>query len=454
MRFKPHDYQRYCISRMIKEPRLGLMLNMGLGKSAITLTAINELMFYRHEIGKALIIAPKRVAETTWSDECEKWDHLQHLKISKILGSESKRVEAVNADADIYIVNRENVTWLVDRFKSKWKWDTVVIDELSSFKNHRSKRFKSLKKMLPHIKRLYGLTGTPAANGLMDLWAQVYLLDQGKRLYKTIGQYRERFFLPDKRNAQIVYSYKPKTDAEPTIRSLISDICVSVSPEDFLELPDCVYQSQSLVLSNKSKKAYNEMEQKLVLELAETEITAVNAGVLTNKLLQIASGSVYDENGKYHLIHKEKLEILNELIEQAASPVLVFYNYRHERDTILKEFKEARALDSDQDIRDWNTGKVPILLAHPASAAYGLNMQQGGHTIVWFSPTWNLELYEQANARLNRQGQKETVTVNHIIAKGTVDEIVMKALKSKDKTQEALLKALEKKLCFYERDRK
>ena len=446
MRFKPHDYQYYCINRMINESRLGLLLQMGLGKSVITLTAINELKFYKHQVNKVLIIAPKRVAETTWSDECKKWDHLKHLKISKILGSEKKRIKAVKSEADIYIINRENVTWLVEKFKGEWKWDTVVIDELSSFKNHRAKRFKSLKKMLPHIKRLYGLTGTPAANGLLDLWAQIYLLDQGERLYKTIGQYRERFFLPDKRNAQVIFSYKPKLDAEAVIKELISDICISIKHSDFVDLPDCIYQNQTLILSDRVQKAYLEMEKKLVLELSDTEITAVNAGVLTNKLLQIASGSIYDETGEYHLIHKEKIEVLKETIEQAASPVLVFYNYKHERDLILKEIKEAKVLESDKDIRDWNKGKIPVLLAHPASTAYGLNMQEGGHTVIWFSPTWNLELYEQANARLNRQGQTETVTVNHIIAKNTVDEIVMKALKSKDKVQATLLENLQKKL--------
>lgn len=454
MRFKPHDYQVYCINRMIEEPRLGLMLSMGLGKSAITLTALNELMFYQHKVNKALIIAPKRVAETTWSEECEKWDHLKHFRISKILGNEEKRKQAVKADADIYIINRENVSWLVDNFKSNWKWDTVVIDELSSFKNHTAKRFKSLKLMLPHIKRLYGLTGTPAANGLLDLWAQVYLLDQGKRLYKTIGQYRERFFKPDKRNGQIVYSYKLKSDAEPIIRKRISDICISIKSSDYIDLPKCIYQNQTLILSDKSQKAYQKMEQTLVLELTNTEITAVNAGVLTNKLLQIASGSIYDEFGKYHLIHKEKLEVLKEIIEQVKSPVLVFYNFKHERDLILKEIPEARLLDSEKEVWEWNSGKIEILLAHPASAGYGLNMQQGGHNIIWFSPTWNLELYEQANARLNRQGQTETVTVNHIIAKNTIDETVMKALTKKDKTQTVLLEALEAKLNELSKERK
>lgn len=446
MRFKPHDYQLYCIKRMIAEPRLGLFLNMGLGKTVITLTALNEMIFYHNTINKVLIIAPKRVAETTWSDEKDKWDHLRHLKISKILGTKSQREEAVEADADIYVINRENVQWLVDNYRRKWKWDTVIIDELSSFKNPKSKRFKRLKAMLPHIKRLYGLTGTPAANGYIDLWAQIYLLDEGKRLYKTLSQYREVFFLPDKRNAQIIYSYKLRKGAERLIKQKIEDICISLKSGDYIEMPDCVYQINRLILSPKSAKAYKTMEKELILELSEAEaITAVNAGVLTNKLLQIASGSVYDESGIYHTLHTEKLEVLKEIVEEAKSPVLVFYNFKHERDLILSEFKEAKVLESDRDVRDWNTKKIPLLLAHPASCAYGLNMQAGGHNIVWFSPTWNLEQYEQANARLNRQGQTETVTVSHIIATGTVDEVVMSALQSKDKTQTALLKALEEK---------
>lgn len=392
-----------------------------------------------------MIVAPKRVAETTWSDESLKWDHLKHLRISKILGSEKSRIQAALSDADIYVINRENVFWLVKNFKSDWKWDMVVLDEFSSFKNPNAKRFKALKKMLPHIKRLYGLTGTPAANGLMDLWAQIYLLDQGKRLYKTIGQYRERYFLPDKRNAQIVYSYKPKRDADRAIRERISDICISIDSSDYVELPECIYQNQSVILSKKSRKAYEEMEKTLVLELSESEITAVSTAALMNKLLQIASGSVYDETGKYHIIHREKLEVLDEIVEQAKSPVLVFYNYRHEKEEILKAFKEAKALESDEDIKAWNQGKIPILLAHPASCGYGLNMQKGGHIAVWYSPTWNLEQYEQANARLNRQGQTEPVLICHIIAKDTVDEIVMNALSRKEEVQTTLLKALEDK---------
>lgn len=445
MKFKPHDYQLYCIYRMMEEPRLGLFLNMGLGKTVISLTAVNEMIFYQKTASKVLVIAPKRVAETTWSDEKDKWDHLRHLRISKILGPKEKRLKAAKADADIYITNRENVFWLVDNFRKEWKWDTVIIDELSSFKNHRSKRFKALKKMLPHIHRLYGLTGTPAANGLIDLWSQIYLLDGGERLYKTIGQYRSRFFDPDRRNAHVIFSYKPKPGADKAIRERISDICISLKSRDYVELPECVYHTVNFELSPKAKKAYIEMERESVLELADGEITAFNAGVLTNKLLQIASGSVYDSDGQYHIIHEEKIEILEEIIEEAVSPVLVFYNFAHERDMILKLIDGARVLKDESDLKEWNTGGIPVLLAHPASCGYGLNMQDGGHTVVWFSPTWNLEQYEQANARINRQGQKEIVTVSHIIAKGTVDELVMKALSGKEKVQTTLLEELERK---------
>lgn len=431
---------------MINEPRLGLFLNMGLGKTVISLTAINEMIFYKKTAKRVLVIAPKRVAETTWTDEKDKWDHLKHLRVAKILGAKKDRIQAAESEADVYVINRENIPWLVDNFKSDWKWDTVIIDELSSFKNPRAKRFKKLKTMLPHIKRLYGLTGTPAANGLIDLWSQIYLLDEGERLHKTLGQYRERYFLPDKRNGPVVYSWRLRKGSERLIRKKISDICISLKSGDYIEMPECVYQESRLVLNKEAKEAYDEMERESILELTESEITAINAGVLTNKLLQIASGSVYDEKGNYHTVHSEKIEVLKEIVEQVGdSPVLVFYNFKHERDSILQAFKGSRVLESDQDVRDWNKGKIPLLLAHPASCGYGLNMQAGGHTVVWFSPTWNLEQYEQANARINRQGQTETVSINHIIAKGTVDEIVMRALESKDKTQTALLTALENK---------
>lgn len=445
MKFKPHEYQRYCITRMIKEPRLGLFLDMGLGKTVITLTALNEMINYQCSVKKVLIIAPKRVAETTWTDERDKWDHLKHLKMSKILGSSIERTIAAEAEADIYLINRENVSWLVDSFKKSWKWDTVVIDELSSFKNSSAKRFKKLKLVLPHIKRLYGLTGTPAANGYMDLWAQVYLLDQGKRLYKTITQYRERYFTPDKRNQHTVFSYKLKKGCDQVIQNKISDICISL--QDKADVPDTIYQTSSLNLSPAVKEAYQRLEKDLILELKDTEITALNAGVLVNKLLQIASGCVYDEDGDYHRLHREKIEVLKEVLEQASGNVLVFFNFKHEKEEIKKFFKAARILEGEQEIRDWNTGRIKLLLAHPASCGYGLNLQKGGHTIVWFSPTWNLEQYEQANARLARQGQKHPVIINHIIANDTVDELVMEALKNKETIQSALLQELEKHSC-------
>lgn len=417
------------------------------GKTIITLTALNELITYRREVKNVLVIAPKKVAETTWTDEVLKWDHLKHLKVSKILGSKKKRCDAAERQADIYVINRENVTWLVDTYRRDWKWDCVVIDELSSFKNPSAKRFKSLKTVLPFISRLYGLTGTPAANGLIDLWAQVFLLDRGERLEKTISRYREKYFLPDKRNATTVFTYKIKPGCESVIREKISDICISLKQSDYVKLPDLVPKDFKILLPDKAQKAYSDMERDMFMSLPGGEINAVNAGVVAGKLLQIASGAVYDEDGAYHVIHTSKIEALNEIKELSQDDnILLFYNYKHERQEILKAFPEARTLETERDIRDWNEGKIEILLTHPASAGYGLNLQAGGHTVVWFSPTWNLEQYEQANARLHRQGQSEPVSVIHIIAKGSIDEIVMQALAGKDKTQSALLEALQKRI--------
>lgn len=447
MIFKPHDYQRYCINRVINEDHLGLFLNMGLGKTSITLTALNELIFYQHKVNRVLIIAPKSVAEATWTAEALKWDHLKHLRFSKILGTQKQRKEAVEADADIYIVNRENVAWLVDNFKESWKWDCVVVDELSSFKNHSAKRFKKLKQVLPYINRFYGLTGTPASNGLIDLWAQVFLLDQGKRLGKTVTSYRSEYFLPDKRNAYTIFTYKLKEGSEKKIRDKIKDICVSIDSSDYVNLPDRIDMKTLVSLDDKVLKQYQEMERDMLLELPDGEITAVNAAVVTNKLLQIASGCVYDEMGNYHRIHDYKIEALKEIVEAAGDEsVLVFYSFKHEKERILEEFKEAVELKGEQTAKAWNQKKIKLLLAHPASSGYGLNLQAGGHIIVWVSPTWNLEQYQQANARLFRQGQKEPVIVQHILAEDTIDSHVMEVLESKDVEQASLLKALEAKL--------
>ncbi len=447
MIFKPHPYQNYCINRIINEDHLGLFLNMGLGKTVITLTALNELIFYKHAVNRVLVIAPKKVAETTWTAEALKWEHLKSLKFSKILGTQAKRKKAVEAEADVYIINRENVAWLVDNFKSNWKWDCVVIDELSSFKNHSAKRFKKLKQVLPHINRLYGLTGTPASNGLIDLWAQLYLLDQGKRLGKTVTSYRNEYFTPDKRNAYTVFTYKLKKGAEKRIRNRIEDICVSIDSSDYVTLPDRVEMKTVIKLDDKVLKQYQEMEKDMLLELPEGEITAVNAAAVTNKLLQIASGCIYEESGLYHVLHDSKLEALKEIIEAAGDePVLVFYNFKFEKERILDEFKEAVELKDEATAVAWNDRRIKLLLAHPASSGYGLNLQAGGHIIVWISPTWNLEQYQQANARLFRQGQKEPVIIQHILAEGTIDNHVMNVLEGKDKEQASLLKALEAKL--------
>lgn len=447
MIFKPHDYQRYCINRIINEKQLGLLLDMGLGKTSITLTALNELIFYKHNVNRVLVIAPKRVAETTWTAEALKWEHLKHIKFSKILGTRKQRQKAIQAEADIYIINRENVAWLVENYKDNWIWDCVVIDELSSFKNPSAIRFKKLKQVLPHINRIYGLTGTPASNGLIDLWAQIYLLDRGKRLGKTVTSYRNEYFLPDKRNAFTVFTYKLKAGAEERIRENISDLCVSIDSSEYVSLPERIDMKTVVKLDPKVLNQYESMERDMLLELPEGEISAVNAAAVTNKLLQIASGCVYDESGSYHVIHDSKLEALKEIIEAAGDdPVLVFYNFKHEKERILEEFKGSVVLDTEQDAKAWNEGKIKLLLAHPASSGYGLNLQDGGHIIVWLSPTWNLEQYQQANARLFRQGQKQPVIIQHVLAEGTIDNQVMKVLEGKDKEQSALLKALEAKL--------
>lgn len=450
MRFEPHDFQTYCIKRMINEPRLGLFINMGFGKTVITLTALNEMIYYQHSAKQVLIIAPKYVAETTWTEEVKKWEHLKHIKIIKILGNKKKRLEAVNTPGSIYIINWENLAWLVDTVK--WRWDTVIIDELSRFKNRNAKCFKKLKSVLPHIKRLYGLTGTPAANGYEDLWAQVYLIDRGKRLEKTISAYREKYFTVDRYFGMYARSYKLVDGAEEKIKNKISDICISLQESDYINLPGILESNVLIELSEKELKQYREMEREMILLLPEGEIIASSAAVVTNKLLQIASGSVYDENGEVHKIHTRKIEVLKEILKDlSGEPALVFYNFKHEKDEILKAIPEARVLTSDEDIKAWNKKEIKLLLAHPASAGYGLNMQDGGHIIIWYSPTWNLELYDQANARLNRQGQKEPVIVKHLIAKDTMDSVVLKALKSKEHSQETLLKNLQEKLKEFSR---
>lgn len=451
MKFIPHSYQKYCINRVLNTPALGLFLDMGLGKTVITLTAINELKYNRFAISKVLVIAPKKVAESTWANEKDKWDHLHLLRISVCLGSQTKRIRALNTPADIYVINRENVPWLVDYYKNTWPFDMVVIDEFSSFKNHQAKRFKALKCVRPHIKRIVGLTGTPAPNGLLDLWAQVYLLDGGQRLGKRITGFRERYFEPDKRSRERVFTYAPKTGADERIQQLIGDICVSMKAEDYLELPDVTYNTIPVVLDSKAKKAYEKLETEMLLEVDEQTIDAGSAAVLTNKLLQLCNGAVYDGERNIVDIHDCKIERFMELIEELnGKPALVFYNFQHDKERILKALAKThlrvRELKTPQDEKDWNNRQIDILLAHPASAAYGLNLQQGGNHVVWFGLNWSLELYQQANKRLHRQGQTEKVIIHHLTVIGGVDQDVVAALENKTGTQDQLMDALKARI--------
>lgn len=451
MRFVPHAYQKYCIHRLITTPALGLFLDMGLGKTVITLTAIKDLKYNRFAINKVLVIAPKKVAESTWAREKEKWDHLRFLRISKVLGTETKRIRALNTPADIYIINRENVVWLVDYYRNAWPFDMVVIDEFSSFKSHQAKRFKALKNVRPHIKRIVGLTGTPAPNGLLDLWAQVYLLDGGERLGKRITHFRERYFEPDQRNRDRVFTYAPKPGADEVIQRLISDICISMKAEDYLELPDITYNTVPVVLDEKATKAYEKLEKEMLLQVDDSTIDAGSAAVLTNKLLQLCNGAVYDENRKIVEIHNNKIEAFMELVEGLnGKPALVFYNFQHDKERLIKALAKTklrvRELKTPQDEMDWNNHQIDILLAHPASAAYGLNLQEGGNHVIWFGLNWSLELYQQANKRLHRQGQREKVIIHHLTVVGGMDEDVAAALEDKNGTQERLLQALKARI--------
>lgn len=394
------------------------------------------------------MIAPLSVAEKTWTDEIVKWDHLNHLTFSKVLGSQKKRLEALNKKADVYLINRENVEWLVNHYQRRWPFKTVIIDELSSFKSSSAKRFKALRKVRPMMDRVIGLTGTPSPNGLLDLWPQIYLLDQGERLGKTITQYRNKYFVPDQKNGHIVYSWRLVPGAEEAIYKQISDICVSMKAKDHLNLPQRTNNVVNVDLSKKDRRRYKELEREYVLELEESDVVASNAATLSNKLLQLANGAVYDEFGDWWVIHQEKLNALERIIEDVQEqPVLVFYQYKHDLERIQKKFKQAKKLDVNAgDIQDWNDGKIPLLLAHPQSAGHGLNLQNGGHIIVWFGLTWSLEYYQQANARLDRQGQKQPVIIHHIVTKNSIDEQVIKALQNKEVGQEALMSAVKARI--------
>jgi SNF2 family DNA or RNA helicase len=444
--YTPHKYQDYATEFIKEKPASALLLDMGLGKTVITLTALKDLLFDSFEISKVLIIAPLRVARDTWKEEIEKWDHLDILNYSVAIGSEKERLKALSERSDIYLINRENVDWLINKSKTAFDYDMVVIDELSSFKSHRSKRFRALLKVRPKVKRIVGLTGTPSSNGLMDLWAEFRLLDMGERLGKFIGQYREIYFKPDKRNGAIIYFYKPLPFAEDAIYKKISDITVSMKAEDYLSMPEKINNEVFVSLSNKERDTYETLKKDLVVSIKDKEIDAVNAAALSNKLLQMASGSVYDEDKDMVHIHDKKLDALEDLIEGTnGKPVLIAYWYKSDLKRIKNRFN-VRELKTSSDFKDWNQGKIPIAIIHPASAGHGLNLQTGGSTLIWFSLTWSLELYEQINARLYRQGQKETVVIHHILAKDTIDEDVMKALENKNKTQAALIDAVKANL--------
>lgn len=443
MKYNPHDYQIYATNFVLEHPVAAVLLEMGLGKSVITLTAIFELLYNRFEVGKVLVIAPLRVARDTWPAEIEKWDHLKGLTYSVVIGTESERKETLRKSAGIYLINRENVDWLINKSGFPFDFDMVVIDELSSFKSASAKRFKSLLKVRPKVKRIVGLTGTPSSNGLMDLWAEFRILDMGERLGRCITHYRMNFFVPDKRNQQMIFSYKPRPGAEDAIYRLISDITISMKSADFLKMPECIMNEVEVKLSEKEWSIYDELRQEMVVSLEDEEIDAANAAALSGKLLQMANGAIYNEEKEVFHIHDRKLDALEDLIEGAnGKPVLVAYWYNHDLERIKERFK-VREIKTSKDIRDWNNGEIPIAVIHPASAGHGLNLQSGGSTLIWFGLTWSLELYQQTNARLWRQGQKSTVVIHHIISRDTIDEDVMKALRLKEKTQTDLIDAVK-----------
>ena len=456
MKYVPHAYQAFCINYIKTHPVSALFLDMGLGKTVITLTAIRDLMLDELLVTKTLVIAPLRVARDTWPAETRKWDHLNDLDISVIVGDLRVRESAVSKSALIYIINRENVKWLVEYYERngiRWDFDCVVIDELSSFKNYHSQRFKWLRKMRPFVKRWIGLTGTPSSNGLMDLWAEIGILDGGQRLGRFIGRYRDAYFKPSSMNPNtgVVYSYAPREGAEQQIYDRISDITISMKALDYLEMPECVYVNHEVQMSDQEKKLYDQLKSDLIIPLEDGDIDAANAAALSNKLLQLSNGAVYDENGIVRVVHKRKLEMLEDMIEAAnGQPVLIAYWFKHDHQRIMEHLTACgyspRDIRESEDIKDWNTGKMAVALIHPASAGHGLNIQEGGHILIWFGLTWSLELYQQTNARLWRQGQRDTVTIHHIVCENTVDEDVLNALSSKNVTQEKLIAAVKAQL--------
>jgi len=451
MIYHPHDYQKYSIEFVKTHPIAALLLSMGLGKTSTTLTALDDLLFDSFEIHKVLVIAPLRVTKV-WLDEVKKWNHLNYLRCSLVVGTEQERKRALWANADIYIINRENVQWLIDESGIQFDFDTLVVDELSSFKNFKTKRFKSLMKVRPMVKRVIGLTGTPTSNGLMDLWSEFKLLDQGKRLGRFITNYRDQYFRPDKRNGQVVFSYKPLPFAEDAIYDKISDITISMKANDYLNMPELISNHVEVEMSEKEMKVYQELKQELVITLRDEDVTASNAASLSNKLTQMANGAIYLDNHESAIIHDRKLDALEDLIEaQCDKPVLVAYWFKHDLDRIKNRLEELKVnfkeIKTEASIEDWNKGNIEVGLIHPASAGHGLNLQEGGSTLIWFGLTWSLELYEQTNARLYRQGQKDRcVVIEHIVTKGTIDEQIIKALEEKDKSQSRLIDAVKANL--------
>ena len=445
MKYKAHPYQAYATNFILEHPIAAILLDMGLGKSVITLTAINQLI-QQGQVHKVLVIAPLRVAKSTWPDEIQKWDHLKGLSYSVVIGSPVQRKAALLADTDLYIINRENVKWLVEDSGVAFDFDMLVIDELSSFKSYQAKRFRSLMKVRPLVKRVVGLTGTPSSNGLMDLWAEFKVLDMGQRLGRYISHYRERYFLPDKRNQYVVWTYKPKPHAEEAIYDQINDITISMRSKDYLQMPPLTMNQVKVKLSSSEQAAYDTLKNQLIVEVKHQQINALNAASLANKLSQMANGCVYDEDKHQILIHQRKLDALEDLIEGAnGKPVLIAYWFKHDWVQIKQRFK-VREIKTAADIKEWNEGQIPIGIIHPAAAGHGLNLQAGGSTLIWFGLTWSLELYQQTNARLWRQGQKEPVVIHHLITSGTIDEQIMQALARKDKSQLALIEAVKAEL--------
>lgn len=445
MKYEPHNYQQFATDFILEHPISCLMLDMGLGKTVITLTALWQLALDSFEVSRILVIAPKRVAEDTWPKELSKWEHLSGLDATLVMGTQAEREAALRQQTFLYIINRENVSWLVANHP--WDFDMVVIDELSSFKSNQAQRFKAMKKVRPLVSRIVGLTGTPAPNSLLDLWPEMYLMDMGQRLGRFIGGFRDRFFTPDKRSREIIYSYKPREGAEEAIYDLISDICISMKAVDYLDMPELIMNRVEVSMDSREQKIYDDFQRDMVVNLHGEELDAVNAAVLSGKLLQMANGAVYGENHKVLRIHDRKLDALEDLVEAAnGKPLLVAYWYEHDLQRIKARFKTARCIDTTKDIDDWNAGRIPLALIHPASAGHGLNLQDGGCTIVWFGLTWSLELYQQLNARLWRQGQKHTVVIHHIVTKGTHDEDVLRALECKDTRQTALIDAVRARI--------